>query len=232
MVDGHIHNKDLFSKLIKPGVELFRIENEVNGFDDLMNKLGNYEGLNAIHLFANSQQGKILLGNQLVSQTTIENSIQAFNQYNNTIKEGRELLIYNTQLENKNRANNNLEILTGKAKPVVLTFGSEDLVIEKGDIGVTPLPESIALKDFTGTLQFSGTINFQEIKNARDYITFGVSQNNASFYTSASKENALYTTGSFYGTGTFNNALYKTFAGQHIKKCRILYFYVWNKFNN
>ncbi len=147
VVDGHIHNNDLFSKLIKPGVELLRIDNIVNGFVDLMNKLGDYEGLNAIHLFAHNQNGQVLLGNQLVAESTIQNGIQSYSQYNQSIAEGGELLIYNTQLENNERASDNLEIIKGEeAKPTVskLTFKADKLSINKGDINAYPEEGSIA----------------------------------------------------------------------------------------
>ena len=167
VVDGHIHNKDLFSKLIKPGVELLRIDNDANGFDDLMTKLEAYQGLSAIHLFANSQQGQVLLGNQLVSEATIQNSVESFSQFNGTIKVGGELLIYNTQLENNTSTKDNLEILKAKdIRPTTpkITFNEEELSITKGDINAYPEEGSVARNSlpFTTTTTFSFQGSFDD----------------------------------------------------------------------
>ena len=161
---------NLFSKLIKPGVELLRIDNDVNGFDDLMNKLGNYEGLNAIHLFAHNQNGQMLLGNQLVAESSIQKVIQSYSQYNQTIAEGGELLIYNTQLENNERTSDNLEILKGeKAKPIVSkpTFNADELEINKGDINAYPEEGSIA----RNSIPFVATV--YDFNNATGTISGG-----------------------------------------------------------
>ncbi|NVJ48650.1 MAG: Ig-like domain-containing protein, partial [Cytophagia bacterium] len=152
VVDSHIKNRELFSKLIRPGVELVRIDGNSNGFDVLMNKLGAYEELDAIHLFAHGQQGQILLGNQLVAKTTIETSVQAFSRFNHTLKEGGELRVYNSELENINTADENLEISKGDvAKPSAskISINSEDLSINKGDINAYPEVGSIARMDLS-----------------------------------------------------------------------------------
>ncbi|NVK86133.1 MAG: DUF4347 domain-containing protein, partial [Cytophagia bacterium] len=152
VVDSHIKNRELFSKLIRPGVELVRIDGNSNGFDVLMNKLGAYEELDAIHLFAHGQQGQILLGNQLVAKTTIETSVQAFSRFNQTLKEGGELRVYNSELDNINTVYENLEISKeAVAKPSAskISINSEDLSINKGDINAYPEEGSIARMDLS-----------------------------------------------------------------------------------
>lgn len=151
VVDSHIKNRELFSKLIRPGVELVRIEGNSNGFDNLMNKLAAYEKLDAIHLFAHSQQGQILLGNQLVAKTTIETSVQAFSRFNHTLKEGGELRVYNSELESIRNEGENLEISKGTvAKPLTskVSISSDELSINKGDINSYPEDGSIARSRF------------------------------------------------------------------------------------
>ena len=46
IVDSHVKGSDLYSKLIRPGVELLRISNGENGFDELIltrSQIGTYQ---------------------------------------------------------------------------------------------------------------------------------------------------------------------------------------------
>ena len=181
VVDGNVKNQELFSKLLKSGVEILRIDANGQGFDQLMIRLSEYEELNAIHLFANNQGGQVLLGNQLIAQTSLENSIQAFSSYNDTLKEGGELLIYNTKLEDQTSSGGNLSIITGTNAPVNknanATFNAEDLRVKKGDINAYPEEGSIARLDVMPMVSVDD-VTFSDWSSATDLGTKTVTLKN------------------------------------------------------
>ncbi len=218
IVDGAVQNKSVFLSQDRPGVDIIEIESGKSGIVQLLATLTRYRNLEAVHVISHATSGKLQLGNDVIDAKTFEENVSALAALNGAIKSGGDLLFYGCELAKGAEGERFLEVVKGDydfdiAASNDLTGNDAekanwDLEIQTGDIEATPLPESIASKDFTGTLQFSGTIDFSQIKNTGDYNISGGSKDDAEFYTSASMEYTLYTSGSYYGTGAYSGALY------------------------
>src|SRR5690606_36462185 len=170
LVDRNIKDYYLFSELSKPGVEVIELPKEANGLDFLIKTLEQYQGLSAVHIFSHANAGELLLGNTNVGKKALQNNVEAFNKLNKAIVKGGDLLFYGCELGKGKEGEEFLDIIKSNTHVDVAASnnltgnadynGDWDLEIQKGDIEAIPLPESIAMKDFTGVLQFTGTINF------------------------------------------------------------------------
>ncbi|MFT6324465.1 MAG: hypothetical protein ACJAWO_002030, partial [Halieaceae bacterium] len=210
IVDSQVKNAALFSKMAKPGVEVVTISAGTSGFDELMNALGKYENLKAVHLFSHNHKGQLLLGNQIVDQNTLEGNVQAFNAFNRSIEEQGELLIYNCDLENHNHDNGLLEIVKGNVKANVKSMSADhsifaddlELSLAKGNPDAKPEAGSIALnrlEDFS----FTGIINMETRKTNGSFGVLFDGAINAQAYEGPSKNYVLTFNGQSYATGYY-----------------------------
>lgn len=190
IIDQNIKNSHLFYKLEKPGVEIVEIPEDSNGLEELINILEQYEGLNAVHLFSHANSGKLFLGNEVVSKKQLENDLKSFSALNSAIKKGGDFLIYGCDLAKGNAGDEFLEIIKGSTNIDIAAsddktgnedyHGDWDLEIQKGNIDIKPLANSIAMKNFTGLMgQYTGIIDFSLASvagyiNGGDDITFNV----------------------------------------------------------
>ena len=163
LVDRNIKDYYLFSKLSKPGVEVIELPKEANGLDFLIKTLEQYQGLSAVHIFSHANAGELLLGNTNVGKKALQNNVEAFNKLNKAIVKGGDLLFYGCELGKGKEGEEFLDIIKGNTHVDVAASnnltgnadynGDWELEIHKGNIEAKPLPESIAMKDFTGVLQ-------------------------------------------------------------------------------
>ncbi len=161
VVDSYVNNKELFSQLIKPGVELIRIDSEGNGFDQLMTKIRDYGQLDAIHLFAHKASGKVRLGTSSIDPLTLENSVQGISRFDNTIKDGGELIIYDCEVSADGEEE--LTIATGSEERLEkkgVSYIETELEIAEGDKYATPAEGSIARIDLSALVPYDGTLAF------------------------------------------------------------------------
>ncbi len=199
IVDSAVEDKSVIFKQAQPGVDIVEIPQGKDGMVELMKILSNYTNLDAVHFVSHAEKGAIYIGGQRIDQKVLEQDVAGFVAINSAIREGGDLMIYGCDVAQGQEGNDFLEIIQNNTHVDVAASndqtgneaygGNWDLEIRKGDIEATPLPESIAMKDFTGTLQFSGTIDFSQTKDAGDY--YGDATINAEVWTSPSQEYAL-----------------------------------------
>jgi gliding motility-associated-like protein len=163
VIDHNIKGYQQFSALLKPGVELLEIPQGVDGFAFLLNKLSQYQGLQAIHLFSHANAGELLLGNTIVNTETLKSNTEFAKVINQSVKAGGDFLLYGCELGKGEAGDEFLEIIKSNTHTDVAASnnltgntafnGDWELEMQKGDIEVKPLANSIAMKDFTGVLQ-------------------------------------------------------------------------------
>ncbi len=161
IVDGAVQNKSMFLRQAAPGLEV--VELGEGGIVSLMETLSRYQGLDAVHIVSHAQSGAMQLGGELLDADAFENNLSAFAALNGAIKAGGDLLLYGCELAKGTKGEDFLELVQANThadlaasvdKTGNAAFGGDwDLEIQKGNIEAKPLPESIALKDFTGVLQ-------------------------------------------------------------------------------
>ncbi|MEQ9425360.1 MAG: DUF4347 domain-containing protein [Cyclobacteriaceae bacterium] len=210
IVDGAVQNKSVFLNQVKPGLEVVEIK-DANGIVSLLEVLSNYQGLDAVHIVSHAKAGAMQLGGQVVNAASFEDNLSELVKLNRAIRPGGDLMLYGCELAKGREGENFLEILKNNTHADIAAsvdktgneaFGGDwDLEITKGDIEATPLPESIAMKDFTGVLQYTGVIQFDQINYAGDYT--GAATVDASVYTSGGLEYILVADGTIGGTGTY-----------------------------
>ena len=175
IVDGAVQNKTVFYKQQKPGVEVVEIPNN-GGLTALMEVLSRYHGLDAIHLVSHARPGELYIGGQKVNSESLQANVSSLAILNGAIREGGDLMLYGCELAKGQEGDDFLQIIKGNTHVDVAASvdrtgnagygGNWDLEIQKGDINAKVLPESIAMKDFTGVLQtFS--------MNSADVVTQG-----------------------------------------------------------
>src|SRR5690606_14411311 len=135
----------------------------VDGFTFLLNKLSQYQGLQAIHLFSHANAGELLLGNTIVDTETLKSNTGFAKVINQSVKAGGDFLLYGCELGKGEAGDEFLEIIKSNTHADVAASdnltgnkafnGDWDLEIQKGDIEAKPLANSIAMKDFTEVLQ-------------------------------------------------------------------------------
>jgi len=185
LVDSDVQNRSLFYKQQQPGVEVVAIPKE-GGVLAVIEILSRYQNLDAIHVVSHAKPGALLIGGQELNKKELENNIGILTSINQTVKAGGDLLFYGCELGKGNKGEAFLEIIKGNTHADVAAStdltgnvsygGNWELELTKGDIKATPLPGSIALKDFTGVLQ---TWNF----NPADKVNSGgyTASDNVSF---------------------------------------------------
>ncbi|MFY0602143.1 MAG: DUF4347 domain-containing protein [Cyclobacteriaceae bacterium] len=216
IVDAAVQNKSVFFSQSKPGLEVVEIKEGSNGIVELFSILSKYHNLNAVHIVSHAQPGAMLLGGQVVNTELFEDNLSNFSSLNAAIKEGGDLLLYGCDLAEGKKGKDFLEIIKGNSHVDVAAsinktgnaaFGGDwELEIQKGDISTSPLPGSIAMKDFTGTLQFTGNIDFSQWADEGDFGTppsIPDNTNVGQVYTSASMEAILQVQGELHGTGRY-----------------------------
>ena len=170
IVDQNIKDYQLFSRLARPGVEVVEIPKDAQGLQTLLTILSQYEGLSAVHLMSHAGSGKLTLGGETVSSSTLKHNIETFDILNKAIVPGGDFLLYGCELGKGDEGDEFLEIIKGNTHVDVAASddltgnadyqGDWDLEIRKGDIEASPVDGSIALKDLTGVLQ-AATFDFE-----------------------------------------------------------------------
>ncbi|WP_234572360.1 DUF4347 domain-containing protein [Rhodohalobacter sp. 614A] len=168
IVDRAVQDTDVIFKQSRPGVDIVEVPAGSDGMVELMKILSNYSNLDAVHIVSHAEAGAIYIGGQRIDRSELEEDMAGFAAINHAIREGGDLLLYGCDLAQDTAGEEFLEIIRNNTHADVaassdLTGNAEfggnwDLEIQKGDIEAKPLAESIAMNDFTGTLQFSGTL--------------------------------------------------------------------------
>jgi len=173
IIDADVQNKSVFLAQQRPGVEVVEIKE--GGLSRLMEVLGSYHNLDALHLVSHAQPGAIQLGGEVVSAETFQESVAAFTSINQAIKPGGDLLFYGCELAKGKQGEDFVTIIKGNTHVDIAASddptgninyeGDWDLEIQQGNIDATPINESMAMKDFTGVLQFSGNFTLNNTNN-------------------------------------------------------------------
>ncbi|SMO88302.1 DUF4347 domain-containing protein, partial [Gracilimonas mengyeensis] len=218
IVDGAVEDKHMIFKQARSGVDILEVPQGKDGMVELMKILSGYTNLDAVHLVSHAEAGAIYLGGQRIDQKELQEDVAGFAAINKAIRVGGDLMIYGCDVAQGDEGNDFLEIIKNNTHADVAASidktgneafgGNWELEIQKGDIEAAPLPESIAMKDFTGTLQFNGTIDFTQVKTTGSYAG-GSSAINAEFYESASKNYTLVVDGESFSTGAYNGAFFQ-----------------------
>ncbi len=221
IIDAAVPDKHVFHAQAQPGIEFVELTATDNGLEQLENVLSRYHDLNALHIVSHADEGTLLLGNSHITTTSLRDSVNAFAAINGAVRPGGDLLLYGCELGKGNDGGEFLDVIKGNTHVDVAASdnltgnaqqnGDWELEIHKGDIEARPLPESIATKDFTGILQFTGTIDFSQYKAGTGaYNDSGAYLADAQFYESADK-NYLFTVNGA-DTGTYQWYGYETVA--------------------
>lgn len=163
IVDGAVEDKSVIFRQAQPGVDIVEVPQGKDGMVELMKILSNYNNLDAVHIVSHAKSGAIQLGGQTIDQKELEEDVAGFAAINNAIREGGDLMLYGCDIAKGEEGDEFLEIIQNNTHVDVAASddvtgneaygGNWELEIQKGDIEATPLPESIAMNDFTGTLQ-------------------------------------------------------------------------------
>ncbi|MFC4875056.1 DUF4347 domain-containing protein [Negadavirga shengliensis] len=211
LVDHSVQNKQVFFKQARPGLEVVEIKPGKDGLGALVSILQEYSHLDAVHIVSHARSGALQVGGHVLDQKVLENNVAAFATINNAIREGGDLMLYGCEIGKGKEGEDFLEIIQNNTHVDIaasedktgneIDGGNWELEIQKGDIEARPLPESIAMNDFTGTLQWSGTIEFSEVKACGD--AYGGAGFDAEFWTSGNQEYALVVDGLNQGTDCY-----------------------------
>src|SRR5690606_32717512 len=135
----------------------------------LTNALARYQDLLAVHIVAHAEAGALYLGESKIDREELAGSPSLFAAMNNAIRAGGDLLIYGCDLALGDEGAAIMQILQESTHADIAASidatgnaafgGNWELEITTGNIEALPLPGSIALSDFRGTLQFTGTID-------------------------------------------------------------------------
>jgi|GEM_PF-1779511 len=209
IIDAAIKDKAIFHRFNGPLTEVVELSGS-GGISELIGVLGHYENLDALHIVSHANAGELQLNGLNIDQKGMEDW-GLYDHLNKSVSANGDVLFYGCELGKgaKGEAflrtiqgNTNLDIAASNDKTGNIELGGDwDLELTMGNIEAKPLAESIAMKDFTEILQFTGTIQFDQIKNSGDYT--GNATNDASFYTSSLKENTLVADGTTGGTGSY-----------------------------
>lgn len=163
VVDHNIKDYQQFSSLARPGVVLVEIPKGVDGLAFLMDKLAQYQNLQAVHLFSHANAGELLLGNTQINSEALANHAAFAKVVNSTMKVGGDFLLYGCELGKGQKGDEFLEIIKNNTHADVAASnnltgntqnnGDWNLEVQKGNIETQPLANSIAMKDFTEVLQ-------------------------------------------------------------------------------
>lgn len=163
VVDHNIKDYQQFSSLARPGVVLVEIPKGVDGLAFLMDKLAQYQNLQAVHLFSHANAGELLLGNTQINSEALANHAAFAKVVNSTMKVGGDFLLYGCELGKGEKGDEFLEIIKNNTHADVAASnnltgntqnnGDWNLEVQKGNIETQPLANSIAMKDFTEVLQ-------------------------------------------------------------------------------
>jgi hypothetical protein len=163
VVDHNIKDYEQFSSLARPGVVLVEIPKGVDGLAFLMDKLAQYQNLQAVHLFSHANAGELLLGNTQINSEVLANHAAFAKVVNSTMKVGGDFLLYGCELGKGQKGDEFLEIIKNKTHADIAASnnltgntqnnGDWNLEVQKGNIETQPLANSIAMKDFTEVLQ-------------------------------------------------------------------------------
>ncbi len=170
ILDQGVKQRHIFYQQAKPGIEIIEIDAQQPGFSQLLGILARFENLDAIHLVSHAKDGVLLLGNEEVKAEDLKANRNSFRLLNQALKPGGDLLLYGCDLAKGQNGEDLLQLIKGNTHADIaasndktgneINMADWDLEIKKGDIEATPLPESIALNDFTEVLQFTGTVTF------------------------------------------------------------------------
>ncbi len=212
IIDEAVQDKHVFYKLNNPFAEVVEIK-KGTGILGLFNTLSKYRNLESVHLVSHGKPGLLQIGGEELTKESLEKNVEAFTAINRSIRSGGDLLLYGCELAEGEEGEDFLQIIKDNTHIDVSAsdnktgnkeyFADWDLEIEIGDIDAKPLPESIAMKDFTGLLQFTGDV----ISAAAGNVTDGATEALLS-----SGETLQFPTGKFYN----NSNPYVKFSGDQV----------------
>ncbi len=211
IVDDAVQDKHVFYKLSNPFSEVVEIK-KGSGILGLFNKLSKYRDLESVHIVSHGKSGSLQIGGEELTRERLEKNLDAFTAINRSIKSGGDLLLYGCEVAEGKDGNDLLQIIKGNTHVDVAASddltgnadfnGDWDLEIQLGDIDAVPVNESIAMKDFTGVLQFVGDVIASAAGGFTDGDTEALISNG---------ETVQFPQGKFYNTSN----PYVKFSGTH-----------------
>ncbi|WP_166838575.1 Ig-like domain-containing protein [Rheinheimera pleomorphica] len=204
-------DKAILRRAIKPGVAWVELDHSSSGLTQLQQALAAYSNLATVRIFSHATAGALSLGGSHIDANSLMQHPDTFKALNNALRTGGDLLFYGCELAKGvdgeqfiDLIKNNTHIdvaastnLTGNAA----LGGDWELEIQTGVIDATPLANSVALKDFTSILPFTGVIDFSHYKaGSGAYNDGGSYLADAQFYESGAKNYLLTVNGADRGT--------------------------------
>jgi hypothetical protein len=219
IIDEAVADKDLIYKQLTPGSEAILIRSDENGLSQLETILARYSNLQALHIFSHAKDGELLLGNSRITEHALHQSTNTLATLDGALLDGADVLFYGCELAASGRGESLLALISGTANVDVaassdLTGSSErggdwELELKTGDINAELSFDSAAMKDFSSVLQFSGTLNLDNVPtgyaSTKSY-TILTTAYTISFESQAGNSNDLYNfSGGYVYVGTFSS---------------------------
>ena len=162
VIDQAVPDKHLFYQRLKPGVDVVEINAHQDGLQQLLTVMRQYQGLAALHIVSHAKPGSLQLGNSKITAQNLQHRVDVFNQMNNTLRPGGDILFYGCDLAAGKAGDAFLDIVnkgthadvaasnnpTGSAQHA----GDWQLEIQKGEINTQQPFSAQALKDFSSVL--------------------------------------------------------------------------------
>ena len=173
IIDGAIADKRAFYQDLKPNVKILEIDFTGDAIQQLVDAVKPFRQLAAVHLVTHAEKGRLYLGDVPVSAESMENNPTILAGIRQALKPGGDLLLYGCDLGQGAEGQQFLDIIKGQGNVDVAASdnktgngidGSDwNLEIVRGDVDrQLPFSEK-ALKDFSGVLAFTGTIDFSSV---------------------------------------------------------------------
>lgn len=162
IIDAAVPDKQAFTRMLKPGVDVQIIDSEMDGLDQLERILAAYRGLDAVHLVSHAADGELQLGNGRVGRSELEADPAIFDVLYIALREGGDLLFYGCDLAATEKGEAFLSLIRHEAGVDVAASsnktgnpwkgGDWELEIAKGDIETNRPFSKRVLQDFSSTL--------------------------------------------------------------------------------
>ncbi|NLS12186.1 DUF4347 domain-containing protein [Vibrio sp. SM6] len=173
IIDDSVPDKEQFLSQARPGTDFRFINAEQDGLEQLKRVLADYQNLAALHIVSHADDGVIYLGASQVTGTLLQAELNTLSAIDFSLKDGADVLLYGCDLAKSSKGEALLEVIANGADVNVAASddltglaasgGDWDLEIASGEISTLPLFDSVAMRNFTHVLAYSGTLNLNNV---------------------------------------------------------------------
>ena len=93
-IDSNVKDKQTLIDSLDENIDIYIIDNESNGFDQIAEILKDKNGIDAIHILSHGSEGQITLGNSVINSESLNTLNDTLSNIGSSLTQNGDILLY------------------------------------------------------------------------------------------------------------------------------------------